>query len=271
MKKSVIFVIAAVIIAGVGGGYYFGVAKPRTDAIADFKKAYQPARSANKDLNTAIKHAEKQARDKRQPLTPNVKTELLTTIKAAKKVRVDVPKMPSNTQAIKKAAEKATENINYAATIKDLNLAVSKYQTSIKQNRLVTNPSQKEVLSRLSNVANVTKLQAATEENDPNESLNKAGGYTSAIFFTSPLVTEPVEGSDSLAKGTDGGGCIEVYKTKKDAEKRDTYLSAFDGASMLNPGSHQVVGTVLIRTSRYLKATQQQTLTKTIASALTAL
>ena len=42
-------------------------------------------------------------------------------------------------------------------------------------------------------------------------------------------MTNPVAGADLVAKGTDAGGCVEVYKTAEDAKKRNDYLSAFDG------------------------------------------
>lgn len=115
---------------------------------------------------------------------------------------------------------------------------------------------------------------AANEENDVNGMLHKAGGYTSAIFFTSDLVDTAanyIEDGDSIEKGTDGGGCIEVFETEEDTQKRDTYLSAFDGGGMLCSGSHKVVGTVIIRTSNYLTATQQNDITTNIMNSLIAL
>ena len=73
---------------------------------------------------------------------------------------------------------------------------------------------------------------------------------------------------DIVDKGTQGGGCIEVYANVEDAEKRNTYLSAFDGAGMLNPGSHTVLGTIVIRTSDKLTATQQDEFTQKISDKL---
>ncbi|MFR4032361.1 MAG: hypothetical protein ACLTZN_00440 [Streptococcus sp.] len=64
---------------------------------------------------------------------------------------------------------------------------------------------------------------------DPNQGLNKQGSYTAAVYFADNEVTNPVPGADLVAKGTDAGGCVEVYKTAEDAKKRNDYLSAFDG------------------------------------------
>lgn len=70
-----------------------------------------------------------------------------------------------------------------------------------------------------------------------------------------------------VAVGNDGGGAVEVYSTVEDAEKRNTYLGAFDG-SIFASGSHEVVGTCLLRTSDKLTASQQQTLTQEVKDAL---
>lgn len=94
--------------------------------------------------------------------------------------------------------------------------------------------------------------------------MNKQGGYTASVYFADSQVTEAVDGSDIVGKGTDGGGNVEVYKTKEEAEKRNTYLSAFDGNGILNPGSHYVYGTTVIRTSRHLTASQQTALTEKV-------
>ena len=83
--------------------------------------------------------------------------------------------------------------------------------------------------SRLKEIVTITDVQSATENNDPNQDLNKQGSYTAAVYFADNEVTNPVAGADLVAKGTDAGGCVEVYKTAEDAKKRNDYLSAFDG------------------------------------------
>ena len=112
-----------------------------------------------------------------------------------------------------------------------------------------------------------------TEENDPNHHLNKPRGYTAAIFFSYSKVRDQYgqyAGKNSIEKGTAGGGCIEVFANAEDANARNDYLSSFDGNGLFDSGSHEVVGTVLIRTSHDLTATQQKELTAEIKSALTA-
>lgn len=79
------------------------------------------------------------------------------------------------------------------------------------------------------------------------------------------------EYSDVLIdKGTDAGGAIEVYENVEDAEKRRDYLATYDGTIYAN-GTHTVIGTVLVRTSNKLTATQQKELEQKVIDALTRL
>lgn len=113
-------------------------------------------------------------------------------------------------------------------------------------------------------------MAAVTEDHDPNGNLNKSGGYTACIYFSESQVDRSKiynDNGDIIEVGTDGGGCIEVYATPEEAEKRRDYLAGFDGSILAN-GSHSVVGTVLVRTSNYLTATQQIELESQIVDSL---
>ena len=104
-----------------------------------------------------------------------------------------------------------------------------------------------------------------------NGKLNKAGGYTSTVYFSYDKVPESEikhKGDTIIDKGTDGGGGIEVYANEEDVNKRNDYLSNFDGG-LFASGSHKVLGTVLVRTSNYLTASQQKDLESAIVDALT--
>ena len=137
------------------------------------------------------------------------------------------------------------------------------------QMRQITAPTESFVIQRIADVESISGVQAVTEDHDPNGNLNKAGGYTACIYFSSSLINQDeVFGNDIVEKGTDCGGCIEVYPTIEEAEKRNTYLSAFDGAGMLDSGSHNILGSIVIRTSRTLTATQQSELTQKISEKL---
>lgn len=153
--------------------------------------------------------------------------------------------------------------LSYTELQNELKDKLEKYKNSVIQLKQITNPSSTFIEERLKEVDTITGVQSVTESNDPNRHLNKQGGYTASVYFVDNQVNPPVNGSDIIQKGNDAGGNIEVYKTKEEAEKRNNYISTYDGTA-LQPGSHYVYGTVLIRTSSRLTASQQQELTKKI-------
>lgn len=52
------------------------------------------------------------------------------------------------------------------------------------EDKLVTAPTQSYVISCLRDVPGITNTQAATESTDPNNLLNKPGGYYASIYFS---------------------------------------------------------------------------------------
>lgn len=159
---------------------------------------------------------------------------------------------------------------DYTAQITALQTAQTELENSIQQYKQVTNPSEAFVIERITGLEGITLVEAATEDNDPNGNLHKDGGYTAAVFFIHDQVTDSYvigKGSTPVERATDGGGCLEVYATKEDAEQRNIYLGSFDG-TVFSSGSHTVCGTIVVRTSDKLNATQQQELEALIISAL---
>lgn len=76
------------------------------------------------------------------------------------------------------------------------------------------------------------------------------------------------EGESPVEAGCSGGAVIEAFKTVKEAKARDAYLETLSMPGPLNPGTHTVVGTLLVRTSNELTATQQKELEKAVIEAL---
>ena len=75
------------------------------------------------------------------------------------------------------------------------------------------------------------------------------------------------DNTDAIMIGTAGGGAIEIFSSREDAEARMEYLAFFDG-SVMAAGSYDIEGTCVIRTSKYLSEEQQKELTKKIREAL---
>lgn len=222
------------------------------------------------DLQAEIESAEALAQTDEIPLDESVIPTLESAISQAKTVEFTAPKTPSGLEEINAEIDNL-KAIDYEADIQALKDSEQAVTDSIEQMKLVTNPSEAFVIERLQGVDGVGDISAVTEDNDPNGQLGKAGGYTATVYFTSPLVNQGnVYGSTVIEKGCDGGGAIEVYATVDDANKRNDYLGAFDGG-ILSSGSHNVVGTVVVRTSDELTASQQKQLEAAIVEALTRL
>ena len=222
------------------------------------------------ELQLEIANAEALALTDEIPLDSNVIPALESAISEAKTVVFEAPSIPGNLDEIVSKTDEL-KSVDYASDIQALQDAEKAVSDSIEQMKLVTNPSESFVIERLQGVEGVGDISAVTEDNDPNGNLGKEGGYTAAVFFSSPLVDQSlVIGNSVIEKGTDGGGSVEVYANIEDANKRNDYLASFDGG-ILASGSHSVIGTVLIRTSDVLTASQQDQLEAAIIESLTRL
>lgn len=139
---------------------------------------------------------------------------------------------------------------------------------------LLNNPADKEVKTTIEKLDGVKSTCIVTENNDPNGKLNKDGGYTGAVYFRLKQVDDQLEkkghatpyGDDACEVGTIGGGQIEIYANEKDANKRNEYLSNFDGSVVGD--FHSMKGTLVIRLSDELTTTQQKKLEEQIIKLL---
>lgn len=263
-KKNIVIISIILVVLSLAAGYYFLVFAPHQKAVSNFEKAVEMLKGNNKEIEEQVATATKLIKDKAEPLDASSLEELKTAVSNAKEEIRKVPKMKTSISDIENQAKEIAMPIDYSVTQKNLSEKIANYEKSVIQLKQITNPSSSFVEERLREIDTVTEVQSATENHDPNGHLNKQGGYTASVYFSDNQVIESVEGTDIVDKGTDVGGNIEVYKTKEEAEKRNTYLSAFDGNGILNPGSHYVYGTIVIRTSRHLTASQQTALTEKI-------
>ena len=237
-------------------------------AIEKFDSAKSAADEKNKELDTAISESETLIANKEPSLDDTLIPALETAISEAKAAKKTIPEMPSTADEID-AVTAELNAVDYNAVSTNLSTQKAALEKSIKQYALVNAPTEAYIIDCLGKVVNVVDISAVTEDNDPNGNLNKAGGYTAQVYFTSDLVNQgDVYGATVIDKGTDGGGSIEVYATADDAIKRNEYLKGFDGGIFAS-GSHTVIGTVIVRTSDKLKASQQKEMETNIIAALT--
>lgn len=258
-------IISLIVLLCFGIGYYVLAISPHQRAVKSFNEVIAKIQKENSSLEETIKVSKELLSSKDKPLDENLTVELKNEVSSAEKRKQVIPKIKKKTSDINKQVKSLKKPINYSTEIKNLKDKNQKYSTSVKQLKQITNPSNTFVESRLKEIDTISEVQSATEDNDPNQGLNKQGSYTAAVYFSDNEVTNPVAGADLVAKGTDAGGCVEVYKTVEDAKKRNDYLSAFDGLpTVINPGSHYVYGTVVIRVAASLTASQQNALTQKI-------
>ena len=279
-KRNLIVIIAiAIALIGVSGagGYYWYVTYqiPHNEAVERFNAATDGLEERNAELEKAIKSLRKILKSGDKPLDPTRSEQANNAIGEAQSAIEHAPDMPRETDEINAAAKQIKTMGNYTAKLDSLSSAKTELEKSIAQFKQVTNPAETFVIGRLIGLENITGVEAVTEGNDPNGSLNKAGGYTAAVFFSSNLVDQSQlylsgQYTPIIDAGCDGGGAVEVFKTTEDAEKRNEYLAGFDG-SILASGSHTVIGTCVVRTSNLMTASQQQTQQQAIIDSLTRL
>lgn len=238
-------------------------------AIDKYNSAKQELEKKNKDLNSLITDSEALIAEKKTPLDDALIPALETTISETKAAKQNIPEMPKTESEILEIV-KIMEAVDYSEITTNLNNSKAALEKSIKQYALVDNPSEAYIIKCLGKVEHVVNISAVTEDNDPNGNLNKAGGYTATVYYSDDRISldKSTYGNTVIEQGTDGGGGIEVYATVKDAEKRRDYLSTYDG-SIFASGTHIVIGTVLVRTSNELTASQQQEMEAKIIEVLT--
>lgn len=269
-KKTLLGLIAAIAIIVIGiCVWYFQVKKPHDLAETTFNAAVKEVEAKNTELTSAMNDAQK-ILDKKEAVYDNTTKEaFITALSDAKAAQRKIPDLPKKTADINAETKKLSEPLDYSSVINAISEKQTAYQNSVLQMKQITNPNEDFVIQRLKGIPNISGYQAVTEDHDPNGNLNKQGGYTSTVYFSTPLIDQSsVYGNDIVDKGTECGGAIEVYASEEDAEKRDSYLASFDGAGMLNSGSHKVLGTIVIRTSTKLTATQQNEFTNNITNKL---
>ena len=280
MKKKTKLIIVAVIvvIAVIVGslGAYFGYFKPHKEAVEAYNVVVSDIQEKNDQLDGEIKKLQELVDNEDKPLDETTIDTAKEALKNAGASKIVIGEMPKATKDILSRTKELSTPVDYSDELTSLSTAYTNLENSKKQYKQVVNPSEEFVMQRILTVDDVADARAVTEDQDLNGNLHKAGGCTSTIYFESKTgnqsdVYVSGEYADVLIdKGTDAGGAIEVYKNVEDAEKRRDYLATYDGTIFAN-GTHTVIGTVLVRASNELTATQQKELEQKVIDALTRL
>lgn len=240
----------------------------RLDQCSRMAETVDHLNKNNAVLDQLMQSAGKAIDSKDSALDESLREKLKASVsdaKAAKIVLTEYPKTETETDAF----IRAVSDSDYTGIITALQDGTAALETSIRQYALVNAPDEAYVVKCLKKVKGILKVAAVTEDNDPNGNLNKPRFYTAAVYFSHKYVNQNnVFGKTVIDKGTDCGGCVEVYATVEDAARREKYLASFDG-TILATGSHKVVGTVVVRTSNEMKASQQKKVEKAVIDELT--
>lgn len=277
-KTKLIIVAVVVVIAVIAGslGAYFGYFKPHKEAVEAYNVVVSDIQEKNDQLDGEIKKLQELVDNEDKPLDETTIDAAKEALKNAGASKIVIGEMPKATKDILSRTKELSTPVDYSDELTALSTAYTNLENSKKQYKQVINPSEEFVMQRILTVDDVADARAVTEDQDPNGNLHKAGGYTSTIYFESKTVNQSdvyVSGKYAdvlIDKGTDAGGAIEVYENVEDAEKRRDYLATYDGTIFAN-GTHTVIGTVLVRTSNELTATQQKELEQKVIDALTRL
>lgn len=269
-KKVLIAIIPVVsVVLIVGGIVGYNALLPRINATRDFKAAIAIVEEKNAQLDAAIKESEDLILKKQPLLDESLTPALEMAISDAKAVKESNFKTPGSVEEIITRTEELKKT-DYTAALKNLSEKHEAVVVNAKRYQLVNHPTEAYIIQCLKTIPEIVNISAVTEDNDPNGNLNKPGGYTATVYFAHEKINldKSIYGETLIEQGTDAGGGIEVYTCVEDAVKRRDYLATFDGGIFAN-GTHTVIGTVLVRTSNELTATQQKDLEAKLIAALT--
>lgn len=311
-KLLIFFLLVCLLLAGCGKKDFedaksaaeaFNVEATRVnELIVPYNDAVQNVMEANSAVISAINQAQEVINKGEEPYDANSLIALKEAMSAAQMAIVPNPDVlpvfkllsaseDMKSKELKALTKTATEELeklksfilpevpvlpDYSDYLTNLANTQEAYEDSIQSLKQVTAPTDEFVMSRLQRVDTIAAMAPVTEDHDPNNQLNKQGGYIGCIYFTdlqvdrTRLYVGPDEDiNDVVDVGTDGGGAIEIFANVEDAVARDTYIdNIVKSGSIARPGSHVVVGTILVRTSDHLTGTQQKVLTEKIINAL---
>lgn len=272
MKKKRIAIGTVAVILAVAAGicaWYFGIKVPHDQSYQIYLATVQNYNDGVQQYNDAINQYNDKAKE---VIAANDGfDEIINTAQALVDCG-DTPYEGARITTLSNSIKDALSIPDYSVFINTLTTQSKDLEDSYAIQRQITAPTEDWVITRLGRVADVANIAPVTEENDPNGNLNKPGGYTSTVYFGTPLLgTGNLSGNPLIDEGTDAGGAIETYRTVEEAETRNDYLASFDGMGWMSSGSHMVLGTMVVRTSDDLKASQQETLTNAIVAAMTSL
>ena len=260
------------------------------EKVAAYEEKSSQIAAENQKLTAVIDELQSIVSSGEKPYDPNAISVANTAINEGKIALIEIPKwedkglkaaedynifqagtMKKDSESVKTYTTELTGIIesmqipDHTEVIEVVNKGKAALEFSIKQMKQVTCPSESFVLERITNIrdqAGMTDVIALTEDNDPENYIGKAGWYTAKIIFRHKDVEHYGLESGLLTLsevGNPAGGCVEVYRTEEDAQRRADELKSQEGTAR-SPGARVICGTMVIRVSDDLKTSYQQEL-----------
>lgn len=225
-------------------------------------------------LNNLAKESEELADAPDKALNEDLRPSLRQAAKDAYNTAAAI-KVPAAKSKVEDIDEQvvALKGVDLTPDIEAINAAKKALSDSFLQYKLVDNPTADYVLECLRRIDCLDKVVALTEETDPTNEIGKPGRYTGKVVAHSVNVEH--YGYDSGARtlediGNPAGGCVEIYASEDDAQRRDADLKAMEG-TIRNPGAHRVIGTIVLRASENQKTSDMDELVNRMQEELTRL
>ena len=156
---------------------------------------------------------------------------------------------------------KIRNDINY------INNEIDRIDENIIIANKIINPSVEYVVKSLRKVTNISDIEVVSDEDKKSDLFYYDGMFKDCAYFTSKLVKGIIDGQTPVEKGTDAGGCVEIYETVEKAHERYDYLMGFDN-TIYYSGQFITVGTMIVRTSYLLSDEENNELVNEIIDAL---
>ena len=151
--------------------------------------------------------------------------------------------------------------------IKFINSEIDRIDENIVIANKIINPSIEYVVNSLRRVTNISDVEVVSDEDKKSDLFYYDGMFKDCAYFTSKLVKDDIEGQTPVEKGTDAGGCVEIYETVEKAHERYDYLMGFDN-TIYYSGQFIIVGTMIVRTSYLLSDEENSEFVNEIVNAL---
>lgn len=172
------------------------------DQVAQYNEAVGSIKDENKVLTVELGNAQAAVNGDGEPYDGATLVDLKNAMAGLESAKVEEPALLEEEPTVEINAEMSRDELNrikeeiaeksaqldektipeapskpdYANVLEELRNALQSYQTSVQSLNQITAPADEFVIERLQGVDTITKIEAVTEDHDPNGQLNKQGG-----------------------------------------------------------------------------------------------